>query len=215
VAWTRVANEPDGAVVLSPRLRAVPSADSGAPAPQPPRTVNIIERTSASDAGHAAFFAIQLVAANTVSNANSLLAQAERDAALPAATVSVVTIRNGAQRTARWHKLMVGAWTDSRAADSALAGLRKSGVVRKDEGQVIRAPFGVLLADSASPERARAVIEVWRAKGVTPYALRQDEGTMRVYAGAFETVAQAVTMAAIVQAAGGSPVVAYRTGRPD
>jgi hypothetical protein len=58
-------------------------------------------------------------------------------------------------------------------------------------------------------------MDVWRAKGVVPYALTQDDGTVRVYAGAFETVAQAVTMAAMVRAAGGGPVVAYRTGRPD
>ena len=58
-------------------------------------------------------------------------------------------------------------------------------------------------------------MDVWRAKGVAPYALRQDAGTLRVYAGAFETVAQAITMTALVQAAGGAPVVAYRTGRPD
>jgi hypothetical protein len=216
VAWTSTANRPDGSVIVAPtRLAEIP-ADSNA-RESAARSMEIIERASAADLPHAAPFAIQLVAANTASNANSLLADAARDATLPASTVSVVSLRSGGGggRTAQWHKVMVGAWRDARSAESALEDLRTSGVVRSGEGAVVRAPYGVLLADSASPERARAVMDVWRAKGVTPYALRQDEGTMRVYAGAFETVAQAITMTALVQAAGGAPVVAYRTGRPD
>ena len=76
-------------------------------------------------------------------------------------------------------------------------------------------PYALLLADSASHERTRAVMEVWRAKGLVPYALTQDDGSVRVYAGAFGTVAQGATMAALVHNAGGTPIVAYRTGRPD
>ncbi len=93
--------------------------------------------------------------------------------------------------------------------------MRRQRVVEREGGIVVRAPYAMLLADSASHERARAVLEVWRAKGLAPYALTQDDGTVRVYAGAFETVAQSVTMAAIVHDAGGTPMVAYRTGRPD
>jgi hypothetical protein len=216
VTWTRAANRPDGAVIVAPTRRAEIPADSTARGTAA-RTMEIVERASPSDLSRTAPFAIQLVAANTASNANSLLADALSEGALPASTVSVVSLRSGsgAGRTAQWHKVMIGAWRDARTADSALAELRRNGVVRPGEGAVVRALYGVLLADSASPERARAVMDVWRAKGVTPYALRQDEGTVRVYTGAFETVAQAITMTALVQAAGGAPVVAYRTGRPD
>jgi hypothetical protein len=216
VIWTKAAHRPDGSVIVAPALRAEIPSDSGTRG-SAARTMDIIERASPSDLSRSSPFAIQLVAANTASNANSLLADATRDASLPASTVSVVSLRSGSGggRTAQWHKVMIGAWRDARSADSALAKLRKDGVVRTGEGAVVRAPYGVLLADSASSERARAVMDVWRAKGVTPYALRQDEGTVRVYTGAFETVAQAITMAALVQAAGGAPVVAYRTGRPD
>jgi cell division septation protein DedD len=217
VAWTAAANSPDGAVVVAPTRVAEITRDTAAAA-SVPVTVDIQQRTSPADAARTSAFVVQLVAANAASNANSLLTDAARDATLPAATISVVTVRSGARggsRVARWHKVMTGAWRDGRAADSALADLRKSGVLRKGEGQVVRAPYGVLLADSASPERARAVLDVWRAKGVVPYALTQDDGSVRVYTGAFETVAQAATMTAMVQAAGGAPIVAYRTGRPD
>jgi hypothetical protein len=221
VAWTNASHSPDGAVVVAPALRAelagAPTRGDSVAAPAP-ITVDILERTSFADAARARAFVIQLVAANEASNANSLLNDASRDATLPAATVAVVTVRSGTgegTRVSRWHKVIAGAWQESQAADSALADLRRRGVVRQNEGQVLRAPYGVLLADSASTERARAVMDVWRAKGVVPYSLTQDDGTVRVYAGAFETVAQAATMTAMVQAAGGSPIVAYRTGRPD
>jgi cell division septation protein DedD len=217
VAWTRASNAPDGAVVVAPALRAEIARDSlAAAAPSTPLTVDLVTRDDPGGAARAAAFVIQLVAASDAANANSLLDDAARGAALPAATISVVTVRGGGStRVARWHKVMAGAWREARAADSAIAEWRRRGVLREGEGQVMRAPWGVLLADSASQERARAVAEVWRAKGVVPYVLTQDDGSARVYAGAFETVAQAATLAAMVQAAGGSPMVAYRTGRPD
>ena len=215
--WVRRANAPDGQVLLEP-ARRVSGATLNPAAPGAPAvadTVSLVEQLTPEDSAVAAEFAIEVVAANTASNANSLLADAQNEGARPAATISIIPVRSGVSRAARWHKVMYGAWRDSRSADSALRVLREDGVVRRDGGAVIRAPFGLLLADGASPERARAVMDVWRAKGVAPYALAQDDGTVRVYAGAFETVAQAVTMAALVREAGGVPIVAYRTGRSD
>ncbi len=216
-AWVSRANAPDGHVVLDPARRV----DGGTRDPSAPGTpvvadtVVLVEQLTAEDSAVAAEFAVEVVAANTASNANSLLADALDRGTRPAATISVILVRSGANRAARWHKVMYGAWRDARSADSALRVLRDDGVVRRSEGGVVRAPFGLLLTEGASPEQARAVMDVWRAKGVAPYALAQDDGTVRVYAGAFETVAQAVTMAAMVREAGGVPIVAYRTGRSD
>ena len=213
VKFVMAAHTPDGTVVVAPTLRL--GADgAGASSSAETDTVTIIERVRAEDSIQLAPFAIEVVAANTASNANSLLRDAEDDGALPAATVSVVTVPGGSTRVARWHKVMFGAWRELKDADSAIATLRRRGIVGQTGGAVVRAPYAVLLADSTSPERARAVADVWRAKGVTPYAMAQDDGTLRLYAGAFETVAQAVTMAAMVRAAGGSAIVAFRTGRP-
>ena len=88
-------------------------------------------------------------------------------------------------------------------------------MVAKEAGAAVRVPYALLLADSASGERAAAVRAVWQAKGVAAYTLRQANGSARVYAGAFQTLAQGVTMAQVVRDAGGVPVMAYRTGRPD
>ena len=219
-AWVRHTNAPDGQVLLKPARRVGDGArDPAAPGvpgvPAVADTVSLVEQLTPEDSAAAAEFAVEVVAANTASNANSLLADAQKKGTRPAATISIIPVRSGVSRTARWHKVMFGAWRSARSADSALRVLRDDGVVRRDAGAVIRAPFGLLLAEGASPERARAVMDVWRAKGVAPYALAQEDGTVRVYAGAFETVAQAVTMAAMVREAGGVPIVAYRTGRSD
>lgn len=215
VAWVRVSNGPDGRVIVDPHTR-VESAASTAPA-ETARvdTVAIEERTPASDTDRLAPFAIRVVATSTSANANSILHDVEQAAGVNAATIAVVARRTGPGRAMRWHEVMFGAWRAAPAADSGLAAARRSGVVPGDGGAVVRVPYAVLLADGAAPERARAVLEVWRAKGVAPYALRQDDGTQRVYAGAFETVAQAAPMAAMIHAAGGAAIVAYRTGRPD
>jgi hypothetical protein len=211
---TRRTPAPDGRVDIAPPPRATAPAAKAVPA-RAPDTVTVRERLPASDLAGAAAFAIELVAANTSTNANSLLASDLRAAALPAATISVVAVRRGTQGAARWHKVMFGAWRESAGADSALTALRRSGVVGRSEGAVVRAPYAVLLADSVTKERATAVMDAWRAKGVVPYALVQADGRARVYAGAFETVAQGMAMSALVRAVGGAPIMAYRTGRPD
>ncbi len=222
IALIHAANAPDGVVVVAPALRLETERPVGAPgvgaAPGPsrtaPDTVSITERTPENDRARIAPFVVEVVAANTASNANSLLRDATDGRVLPVPTIAVVSVPAGRGQVSRWHKVMFGAWRSEAEALVALEALRKQDVVAVDGGAIVRAPYAVLLVDSASVERARAVMDVWRAKGVTPYALAQDDGTMRVYAGAFETVAQAVTMAAMIRAAGGPSVVAYRTGRP-
>jgi hypothetical protein len=207
VARARLA--PDGFVILPTRAAArqdsVPAAT----------TVALAERLDPVDSAAFAAYAIDVMAASAATNANSWLRERDGDAAVPAGTIAVIAVRDGPQRVARWHKVIVGAWHDRHDADSALAALRRRGVVAKDGGSVVRLPYALLLADSASMERADAVRAVWQAKGVAAYTLRQANGSVRVYAGAFQTVAQGVTMAQVLRDAGGVPMMAYRTGRPD
>jgi hypothetical protein len=213
VAWTRFLHAPDGRVVLpAPKP---PKGNSGPRTPDRVDTIALRERLGAADSARSAPFAIEVMAASTSSMANSVLSAPAHPERIPAATVAVVAVRRGAQGMARWHEAMFGAWRSAREADSALAAVRRDGVFGKELGAVVRVPYAILLADSVSRERARAVTEVWRAKGMMAYALTQDDGSARVYAGAFETVAQGMTMASMVRAAGGAPILAYRTGRPD
>lgn len=209
IVWTRAAHRPDGRVAIS-AAPVTTQPDTGA-ADAIPDTVTITERAATDDAAGAAPWIVQVVAATTATIANSALAEASE---APAATVSVISRQSGTNRVAWWHRASFGAWRDRRGADSALVEARRRDWMPEGEGVVVRAPFGLLLADSASAAQAAAVVEVWKAKGVVPYAMAQDDGTVRVYVGAFETVAQAVTMAALIRAAGAAPIVALRTGRP-
>lgn len=76
---------------------------------------------------------------------------------------------------------------------------------------VVRAPFALLLAGGLSPDSARHLVTTLVGRGVPAYAL-VSPFSGRVYAGAFETVEEAQTLAASLRAIGLTPVVAYRTG---
>lgn len=186
-----------------------PSSDAAAgTVGVPADTVSVGLPVNPLDSANAADFAVELVATNTVMGANSWLR--ERGAKLPGVTVSAVLL--GAGRV-RWHKVLSGAWRDRAGADSLLASLRDEGVLRADAGLVVRVPLALLLEAGvprgASPARVTALV----GRGVPAYALLQDDGTVRLFAGAFETAAAAVLLDADLRAAGLAPQLAYRTGR--
>jgi len=215
--WTMLRNAPDGTVQLAGATEA--GAEPEAPILRDSANAatntrfELVERLPSRDSSRAVAYAIELMAANTQAMANSTLDDAAESHVLPAATVATVATRSGTAQIAEWHKAIVGAWLTPLAADSALDAFRASGAVERGDGAVVWVPYALLLADSTAPARAAAVIEVWKAKGVRAYALRQDDGMMRVYAGAFASLAQAIPMAVAVQRMGGTPIVAYRTGR--
>ena len=196
-----------------PRLAAVPAASSEGAAAlalplAPADTVTVAGPVNPSDSAIAAHFAIELVATNTVAGANLWLR--ERGARLPGATVSPVLLGAGRMR---WHKVLVGAWRERMSADSMLAALRNDGVLRAEAGLVVRAPIALLLEAGVPRGAALAQVAGLVARGVPAYALLQDDGSVRLFAGAFETAAAAVLLSADLRAKGLAPQVAYRTGR--
>lgn len=202
------------------RLKAPPGAVTTVPAPRPEATgaaagavppvdtVRVPDAVNPQDAGNAADFAVELVATNTATGANLWLR--ERGAALPGVTVSPVLL--GAGRT-RWHKVLAGAWHERVAADSMLGALRAEGVLRDGAGAVVRVPFALLLEAGVPRGAAPARVAALVARGVPAYALVQDDDSVRLFAGAFETAAAAVPLDADLRAAGLAPQLAYRTGR--
>ena len=50
-------------------------------------------------------------------------------------------------------------------------------------------------------------------RGIMAYALRQTDGSVSVYTGAFESPTQASALRIPLRAVGVAPVLAYRTGR--
>ncbi|MBX3175206.1 MAG: hypothetical protein KF709_12380 [Gemmatimonadaceae bacterium] len=162
-----------------------------------------------SDSLAAQRFTVELVAANTLTSANSTLRFPSGTP--PVATVSPVLL--GA--TPRpWYRALAGAWQTRDEAEAWLAARRATGEVREGVGRVLEAPYALVLADGLSTTEASALVAEWEMRGVASYALRQEAGRVRVYAGAFETVGQAAWLASTLRDVTGElPRVAYRTGR--
>ena len=175
----------------------------------PPRdTVGVPDPVNPPDSAAAARFAVELVATNTAAGANSWLC--EHAESLPGATVSPVSM--GVARN-RWYQVIAGASRDRAGADSLLAALRAGRIVRAGAGVVVRVPLALLLEADVPRGAAAARIAALAARDVQAYALVQDDGSARVFAGAFETAAAAVVLDAELRAQGLRPQLVYRTGR--
>ena len=196
------------------RLKAPPGAVTAVPAPVTDKsapaadTVRVPDPVNPPDSANASEFAVELVVTNTANGANLWLR--ERGAPLPSVTVSPVLM--GAART-KWHKVLAGAWRDRVGADSLLASLRAEGVLKAEAGVVVRVPFALLLEAGVPRGAAPARVAALVSRGVPAYALVQDDGSVRLFAGAFETAAAAVPLDADLRAGGLAPQLAYRTGR--
>jgi hypothetical protein len=164
-----------------------------------------------ADSAAAAAWGIELTAANTEAGAMEHLPLGS-EARFPAATVSPVTI---AGDTTRSYRVIVGAERTREGADSVLAALRSAGAIAEDAGEVVRVPFTVRLATDVPRDSAAARLTAMRLAGTPAYALRQGDGTVHVYLGAFGTPEQASALAETLRGGGVAPAVAYRTGRPD
>lgn len=186
------ATTPQPAALQSP----VPSAD----------TVQFTDPVNPSDTTLLAPFSLELMAANTVAGANSFLAARGGELEHSAATVSPVALGGG---TSLWYKVIVGAWHERAGAEGRLGELR----ARDVRSRVVQVPYALLLADGIDRTQQEQVVRSWRQRGVSAYALLQSDGGVRLFAGAFETPTQAAPLAAVLRAAGVTPVLAIRTGR--
>ena len=190
-------------------VRAPADAQPAAPAP-PADTVRLTDPVNPADTSSTSPFAVEVMAANTVAGANSYVSDHQRSPVLRGATVSPVIVGGSASV---WYKVTVGAWHARADADSVLAVLRHDGLVRGGEGRVVRVPYALVIANNIDRSKAPDLHDSWVRRGFNPYLLVQDDGALRMLAGAFETAAQAAPLAAALRAAGVAPVLAYRTGR--
>lgn len=163
---------------------------------------------SENDSAAAANYSVDVVMLNSFADAGRHLTS--KLASVPAATFSPVHL--GAD-SARWYRLLVGAWKDQRQADSALMALRAAGVLEMGFGSVRRTPFAVRVTDAVTPTAAIARAIELRAQGLPTYVLERDEDHASVYAGAFETPSQAMTLLDMFKRAGIDATIAYRIGR--
>lgn len=200
----RPAAMPTPLVAIDPR--AIDST-AGSP-PLPTVEVTLGPLVNPSDSGIADGFAVELVAANTLPSANSRLASLTDSA--PATTVAPVVIGTAARP---WFRALVGAWTSRQDAEAWLASQRATGVLGASAGRVVTVPYALLLEDSLAPSETAAAVSRWADVGIRAYGLMQEDGRVRVFAGAFESASQAGWLASMLRDAGATPLLAYRTGR--
>jgi hypothetical protein len=195
-----------GEVAPSP---SAPSAAASAAAPlAAERSLPTLTVANPADSLRAAMYAVQIVAANTLEGANTK----KRDVAwgLPVAVVSPMAL---AADNTRWFRLTVGAFMTRNDATAYTVDLRRRRKLDVDASNVVAVPYALLLADRVPRASAPARVAAFAARGLPAYALLQADGTTKVYAGAFETPAQASLMASALSVADITPVVVFRTGR--
>lgn len=197
------------------RTRA-PQRVTAAPAPPPspvparaPDTVAVPPVANPADSAIAAAYAVELGAWNVPDDANDVIARFR--SRLPAVTVSPVPV--GAARET-YFKVISGAFPDRIPADSLLARLRRSGVVERVLGTVVRVPYALVVDSSAGGAgTGRTLLRQYGALRQQLYELVQPDGSIKLYAGAFERPEDAATLLATLRAAGVAPALVYRTGR--
>jgi hypothetical protein len=198
------------------RPNAVPTAPASATSTreaEPRATVRsdgLVAGTTSADSAIASVYAVELLDASDVKAARLAL----RDtASWPVTGGRVVgsvfpVVEDGSVS----YKVFLGAWRSRDGATDLLSTLRDRRVITQGAGRAARVPYALLLTSNVMRDLALAAVASWRARGVYAYALTQYDGSARVYAGAFESPAQASALAATIRAAGGYPTLAYRVG---
>lgn len=187
-----------------------------APTPPPPRpapeTLHVAPPANVNDSASAAAFTVEMLVANTAEGANLFVRK--NGAALRAAAVSPVPI--DLERTT-WYRVTAGAYTRKYQADSLLFALRKSGVLTDSAGSVTSTPLALVVDSVPSQggivDALHAAVEKYTVRGLSVYALMQDDGGALIYAGAFARADQSAGLVRTLRGAGLNPVLVYRTGR--
>jgi hypothetical protein len=113
----------------------------------------------------------------------------------------------------RFYLLLAGAFPSRAAAESLLARLRVQGTLARDFGSVERYPLAFLVDPGVTTREAPARLTRYHARGLPVYGLRQPNGTVRLYFGAYADPEQASLAVPQVRDAGMRPLLVYRIGR--
>ena len=162
-----------------------------------------------ADSAFASRFAVQIAMVDTEDGAALRIRSGGGD--FPVGTYAPVS--RGADR-GTWYKVVTGAYVDRAKADQLLGFLRQRGLVPQGWGTVIRAPFGLQVATAPTQAQAAPIIADFQSRNVPVYGLLQRDGSVRVYAGAFETPDEAAPLkSALMSTKNIDATLAYRVGR--
>ncbi|MEP6778643.1 MAG: hypothetical protein ABJC26_02045 [Gemmatimonadaceae bacterium] len=160
-----------------------------------------------ADSAKAAMYAVYLVAANSRESAIS----DSRVMSFPALAVSPVIL--GGKDSVVWFRLTVGASEDEGTADALLARLRAAKVLGPTTGSIYQLPYALRLTEKLTPETSVGVLADFGKRGISAYALKQADGKVSIFTGAFESVEQSAYLADSLRTQGVTAVLVYRTGR--
>jgi hypothetical protein len=119
----------------------------------------------------------------------------------------------GMESPSRFFMLIAGAYQTRAGADSLLSQLRARRSLAAGFGSVAPFPLAFLVDSLVRPQEVTARVARYAARGQPVYALRQTDGTARLYFGAYASVEQAALAVPQVREAGLTPTLVYRIGR--
>ena len=171
---------------------------------RPTDTVPSLAPVNPADSANAAAYGVLLAKYNTKSGViMDLNSRFER---VPAATF-------GMESPSRFFMLIAGAYQTPAGADSLLLQLRARRSLAANFGSVASYPLAFLVDSMVRPQDVPARVARFAARGQPVYALRQPDGTSRLYFGAYASVEQAALAVPQVREAGLTPTLVYRIGR--
>jgi cell division septation protein DedD len=205
--YFRFANE-------TPSSATKPAFRQPAPVVAPPvataaDSVTVPPPANPADSAMASAYAVEVTAWNSKDDANETLARFRN--ILPAGTISPVPV--GPNRD-RYFKLIVGAYPMRNEADAELAVLRHKNVTPTPQlGTVVRTPYALLIDSAAAGRPSELVRKYPEARKWGSYVLAQKDGSLKLYAGAFERPEDAAALMLTLRAEKLTPTLVYRTGR--
>jgi SPOR domain len=198
--WLRTRRTADAAGTMPARLDSL-SGDSATR----PRDSTALAPANVADSAAASAYSIIIARFNTLTGAQAWLQSQARG--LPSPTFTPVRIQGET-----WYAALAGSYSSRAQADSLLAALTAQGLSRADSSNIVRAPFAFLV-DSVNADAVSGMLKYFADRGQPVYALRQPNGSARLYAGAFESPAQAALYVDAIRTSGIRPVLVYRIGR--
>ena len=155
------------------------------------------------DSAKAARYAIYFTSANT----REAAMPDERIRALPSVALTPVVDSAGEP----WYRLTVGAYDDRSEANALLQRMRDEKLI--GSGSITRVPYALRLEEGLAADVAHARLAAYLRRGIIAYALRQVDGRVTIYTGAFENPQHATLLADSLRNTGVVPVLVLRTGR--
>jgi hypothetical protein len=202
---TMLGSAPPDTTTSEPLVRVAAPIDSSALDSTRDDSTNaptIMSVANPGDSLIAARYSIYFTSANT----REAAMPDERIRALPSVAMTPVVDGNE-----QWYRLTIGAYKDRSEADALLKRMREENLI--GNGSIVRAPYALRLEEGVATDLSYARVAAFARRGILAYALRQQDGSVTIYTGAFEAPRQATLLADSLRVTGIEPVLVLRTGR--